>query len=179
VTIETLWQPVTLLFLIGFGFGLVSPQLHNRRKMMFCKFLGDGFMGIYLITLGGLSGGCGALIAGTGALIQALTPHHYLKKTIWPRIGAALILSAISIYFVYQTPLDILPIAMVIICRFGELQSKSQHIRIVYWATCFPWMIYHFLNEFYLPFIACIIGTISLTIGIIRHHRPKASEAMT
>ena len=176
MNLESLLHPATILFVIGFVFGSISPQLRHRQKMMFCKFLGDGFISLYLFTLGGLSGGCGAAIAATGALIQSITPHKHLKKTIWLRMGIALILSVTSIYLVYKTPIDLLPITMVILCRFAELQHQAQRIRIVYFATCFPWMTYHYLNDFYLPLIACIIGTISLLVAIIRHHHPHKEE---
>lgn len=173
-----LLSPVSLLFVVGFLFGLAGPQLKNRRQMMGCKFMGDSMMGLYLLIVGGTSGGCGALIAATGAFIQAMTPLHYLHKTVWIRIGAAVILSAISIYFVYKTPLDILPLSMVVICRFGELQSKAQHIRYVYFVTSFPWMLYHFLNGFYLPLIYISIGAVSLLVSILRHHRRVYSAAV-
>lgn len=179
MTFGELLHPSTLLFLIGFAFGSLSPQLRHRQKMMFCKFMGDGLMGLYLLSLGGLSGACGAAIAATGALTQALTPHKYMQKTKWLRIGLACILSVASIYFVYRTPLDLLPISMVIICRFGELQPKAQNIRIVYFLTCFPWMIYHFMNGFYLPFFACMIGSASLFVAILRHrHPPKEGNTV-
>ena len=176
MNLESLLHPATILFVIGFVFGALAPQLRHRRKMMFSKFLGDGFIGLYLLTLGGLSGACGAAIASTGALTQAMTPHKYMQKTIWLRISLALVLSVASIYFVYRTPLDLLPLSMVIICRFGELQHNAQRIRIIYFLTCFPWLTYHFLNDFYLPFFACIIGTISLFVGILRHHHPHKEE---
>lgn len=176
MNLESLIEPATILFIIGFVFGVLSPQLRHRQKMMFSKFLGDGFIALYLFTLGGLSGGCGATIASTGALTQALTPHKYMKKTIWIRIGLALALSLASIYFVYRTPIDLLPLSMVILCRFGELQHNAQRIRIIYFVTCFPWITYHFLNDFYLPLIACIIATTSLLISILRHHHPHKEE---
>ena len=176
MTIESLLQASTILFVIGFVFGLLSPQLRHRQKMMFCKFMGDGFMALYLFTLGGLSGGCGAMIASTGALTQALTPHKYMQRTKWMRVGLAVALSAASIYFVYRVPLDLLPISMVILCRFGELQHRAQRIRIIYFLTCFPWMTYHYLNGFYLPFFACMIGATSLFIAILRHHHPHKED---
>ncbi len=136
-------------------------------------------MGLYLLALGGTSGACGAMIAATGGLIQSLTPHQHLKKTKWPRVGAAVILSITCIYFVYRTPLDLLPIGMTVICRFGELQQKAQRIRYTYWITSFPWMAYHFLNGFTLPLFACMIGSTSILISIIRHHRPLKEEIPT
>lgn len=176
MTIESLLHPTTILFAIGFACGLASPQFRNRRKMMLAKFFGDGFLGIYLFALGGLSGACGAGIASLGALIQALTPYKHLEKTKWLRVIAAVILSIACIYFVYKTPLDLLPICMVVICRFGELQSKAQYIRYTYWLTSFPWMIYHFMNGFYLPLFACMIGSTSILISIIRHHPAHKQE---
>lgn len=146
---------------------------------MALKFMGDGLISIYLFLMGGTAGACGALIAGTGALIQALTPHHYLKKTQWLRIGLAVILSVSSIFLVYKTPLDILPLSMVIVCRFGELQKESQRIRFTYWITCFPWMAYHYLNGFYLPLFACAILCVSLLWSMIRHHHPHKKEEAT
>lgn len=135
--------------------------------------MADGLIGSYLITLGGMSGGCAALIAATGAFIQSITPHKYLRKTIWLRMFIALILSAASIYFVYKHPLDLIPIAMVIACRFGELQTESQRIKMVYFLTAFPWMIYHYMNGFYLPLFATIIGSVSLFLGMLRYHHSR------
>ncbi len=175
--LDNLLHPYSLIFFASFVFGIISPQCHNRRKMMALKFSGDTLAGIYLCLMGGTSGGCAAFIAGTGALAQALTPHHMLKKTVVLRLSIAIILSVASIYFSYKTPLDLLPISMVIICRFGELQTQSQRIRLVYWLTCFPWMAYHFLNGFYLPFISCILGSVSLFIGMWRHrHAPLLKD---
>ncbi|MEK7802236.1 MAG: YgjV family protein [Pseudomonadota bacterium] len=167
--IAPLLSPYALIFLVSFLLGLAGPQFRNRRKMMGMKFAGDFSAAIYLYLMGGISGACAGMIAATGALIQALTPAKYLKKTIWPRVILAVILSFASVYFSYKTLLDILPISMVVICRFGELQSRAQHIRFVYWATCFPWMVYHYMNGFYLPLIACIFLCGSLLLSIIRH----------
>lgn len=177
MNLDTVLSPYSLIFLASFLMGVSGPHFKSRRKMMLFKFFGDGLASLYLFLMGGTSGACGALIAGTGALTQALTPHHYLKKTQWLRIGMALVLSAISIVFVYKTPIDILPLSMVIICRFGELQKESQRIRFVYWITCFPWMVYHFINGLYLPLFATVILSISLLWSMIRHHHPKPNDA--
>ena len=171
MTLESLFHPATILFVIGFGFGLLSPQLHSRRNMMLAKFMGDGLMGMYLITVGGLAGACGALIAATGALIQGLLPINAFHKTVWIRIGAAVILSFASLYFIYQKPLDLLPLLMVIICRFGELQHDAQRIRIVYWLTVPAWSAYYFFMGLYLPLGASLVGFTSLSISIWRHRR--------
>lgn len=176
MTLDSLLHINSILFVVGFVFGLCAPQFRHRQKMMYCKFLGDGFLSAYLFTIGGHSGGCGAAIAATGALMQAIIPHKYLKKTMWFRLGVAIILSAASIYFVYKTPLDILPISMVILCRFAELQHNAQRIRLIYFLTCFPWMTYHYMNDFYLPFFACIIGATSLFVAIIRHMHLEKKE---
>ncbi len=171
MTFESIFNLTSFIFLASFLFGIASPQFRNRRQMMFFKFLGDAFGGVYLFAVDGTSGACAALIAATGALIQALTPFKHLNKTKIPRIVGAIILSIASIYFVYKTPTDLLPLSMVIICRFAELQKSAQRIRFAYWITCIPWMIYHFLNGFYLPLFATIILFISLFWSLWRHHR--------
>jgi len=173
VTLESLLHPYTLIFLVSFVLSMIGPHFGGRRKMMAFKFCADTLGAIYLFLLGGISGACAAQIAGTGALIQALTPHQHLKKTVWLRMGIALALSVISIYVSYRTPLDLLPITMVIICRFGELQSQAQRIRLVYFVTCFPWIIYHMTNGYYLPMAACIAASISLLLSLLRHNRTQ------
>lgn len=150
--------------------GIVGPHFYGRRKMMAFKFGGDSLAGLYMLLMGAHAGACGAGIAATGAFIQSITPNHYLKKTVWPRIAFAIFLSIAAILVIYQRPSDIIPIAMVIICRFGELQSKAQRIRIVYFFTGFPWLAYHYINDLYLPIITTTIGIVSLLISIIKHH---------
>ncbi len=167
--ITPLLSPYSLIFLVSFLLGIAGPQFRNRRKMMGIKFAGDFSAAIYLYLMGGIAGSCAGMIAGTGALIQALTPAKYLRRTMWPRVIFAVILSFASVYFSYKTLLDILPISAVVICRFGELQSRAQYIRFVYWITSFLWMIYHYMNGFYLPLIACTFLCGSLLLSLIRH----------
>lgn len=178
MTFETLFAWNSLIYLVSFICSMASPQFKNRHHMMAFKFLGDGLSGIYLFTLGGNSGGCAALIAGTGALVQALTPNKYLRQTRLLRTSIALTLCAASIYFVYKTPLDILPISMVIICRFAELHPNPQRVRLVYFLTCFPWLLYHFMNGFYIPLIATSFSCASLLLSLLRYHRPKTANEM-
>jgi CBS domain containing-hemolysin-like protein len=171
VNLDQIFTLNSLIFLASFVCGILSPQFRNRRKMMLFKFLGDGLAAVYLYTMGGAAGACAGMIAALGALIQSLTPHKYLKQTKWPRIILAVILSLASIYFSYHHPVDILPISMVVICRFGELQPKAQQIRFIYWITCFPWLAYHYINGFYLPLISSSFLCASLLWSLIRHHR--------
>lgn len=177
MTLATLFTLNTSFFWISFALGILSPQIKSRRVMLSVKAMADAARAMYLLTQQGLAGACGALIASIGAFSQAATPQHYMRKTVWLRIGLACILSGASIYFVYKTPIDILPISMVILCRFGELQTKAQRVRFVYWITCFPWMYYYAANHFYLPLGAIIITNISLLVGIWRHHRSEPTNA--
>jgi len=170
LTLDTLLHPYSLILLASFAMGIIGPHFYGRRKMMAFKFGGDSLAGLYLFLMGGTAGACGAGIAATGALIQSLTPNTVLKKTVWPRMAFAIFLSIAAIFLIYHRPSDIIPIAMVIICRFGELQSKAQRIRIVYFFTGFPWLAYHYINDLYLPIITTSIGILSLLISIIKHH---------
>lgn len=173
MTFETLFEKNSLIYLIALACSLACPQFKDRHQMMGIKFLGDALTALYLYTLGGYSGACGAMIAGIGALTQAATPNKYLRKTKFLRMGIALLLCMASIYFVYKTPLDILPISMSIICRFAELHPNQQRVRLVYFLTCFPWILYHFMNEFYLPFIVVSLSCSSLLLSLLRHRKPK------
>jgi hypothetical protein len=151
---------------------LACTQMRHRRKMMFTKFLGEMFNGSYLVLSGGLSGGLAAWIAGTGGLVQALTPDHHLKKTIWPRIIGAVILSALSLYLAYKNPFDLLPLVAVTFCRFMELHHNPERIRLAYYVSGFPWMLYLYVNEIYFMLGSVAVMNIMFLIGLLRH-RPR------
>lgn len=173
MTFESILHPYSLLFLASFCLGVIGPHFHGRRKMMAFKFGADSLGSIYYFLLGAQAGGYGAMIASTGALVQALTPQRHLKKTVWLRMSVAVILSIVCIFLSYNKPSDLLPILMVIICRFGELQSKSQNIRIIYLVTGLPWMAYHIINGLYLPFFVTLLNCSSLLASILKHHYRK------
>lgn len=141
--------------------------------MMAFKFGADSLGSIYYFLLGAQAGGYGSMIAATGALVQTLTPQSHLKKTVWLRMGVAIVLSIVCMVLSYSKPSDLLPILMVIICRFGELQSKSQNIRIIYLVTGLPWMAYHIINGLYLPFFVTLLNCSSLLASILKHHYRK------
>lgn len=171
--LETLLTPYSLIYLVAFIFVTISPHSRSRRRMMGYKSIGDGTASLYFALMGANSGACAALIPAIGSFIQAITPDNHLEKTKRRRLFGAIILAAISIVFVYKSPVDLLPIGSVIMCRFGELSKKAQTIRTVYWIGAFPWIAYHFEKGLYLPMIATTILSFSLLLSIIRHRHPS------
>lgn len=151
---------------------LICTQTRNRRRMMFIKFFAECCNGAYMAISGGLSGAFAAWIAGAGGLLQASTPDKHLKKTVWPRIIGAVLLSAVSIYLTYKEPFDILPLAAVVACRFAELHPNPERIRLAYYLAGFPWLTYLYLNEIYFMLFSVGLMNIMFLVGLIRH-RPK------
>ncbi len=144
--------------------------------MMATKFFGDALYGVYMMIMGGLSGGLASFIAASGSLIQASTPDHKLESTKKLRIGLALLLSVIAVAISVRHVSDMLPILAVVFCRFTELQKSSQRIRWGYFLSVFPWLYYNYTNELYwLMLYNILIGT-SLLIAIIRHRKPVTPE---
>ncbi|MDD3019613.1 MAG: YgjV family protein [Alphaproteobacteria bacterium] len=168
--LNELLDPNTVIYVLGLILALTSTQTKRRRKMMTIKFLAECFNSTYMILMGGLSGGLAGFIAAAGALTQALTPDRYFKKTVVPRIIGATILSAISLYISYKNPIDLLPITAVVACRYAELSSNTERIRLAYYLSGFPWILYLYLNGIYLMLATAVLMNIMLLIGLIRHY---------
>lgn len=169
---DNFFHPYTVLYVAGFILAAICTQLKHRRHMMFVKFWAEACNGTYMILMGGLSGGLASYIAGTGGLIQAATPDRHLKRTIKPRIVLVSILSILSIHFSYREPIDLLPVAAIIVCRFMELHSNTEYIRRTYYLAGFPWIAYLYIKGIDLMLLTVALMNILFLIGMIRN-RPK------
>ena len=172
MTLSSLFEPVNLILAVAITLGLFSMQQEKRRHMMGLKLCADIFYGMYLIILGGLSGGLSSLIATTGALVQTLTPDEKLEKTAKLRIFLAVVLSIVAAVASVRSLDDVLPIVAVVYCRFVELQRKAQKIRIGFLFSIIPWLYYNYSNGFHWLVLYNVVFAIMLVVAIIRHKDP-------
>lgn len=168
---EQLSNSYVIFFLIAYGLSLFMYHMKNRRRLLGTKFVSDSNFAIYYYLLGGLSGALGAIIAGLGGLIQALTPDRYMAKTKYFRLCLAIVLSSISIHFAAAKSSDMLPLLAIIFGRLAEMSSTPQRVRIGMAITFPPWIIYNFTHEFYLLLFANLTALCSLFWAIWKHRR--------
>lgn len=140
--------------------------------MMLTKFIADGFSGTYMLFMQGISGAFACYISGTGGLIQAATPDKYLIATKVPRIAGATLLSVAAVFVTYQKPIDAVPLAAIVFCRFMELHSNPERIRLAYYLAGFPWMYYLYEKGIFFSLLTIVCMNIMFLVGLIRH-RPK------
>lgn len=167
-----LFHPITAVLAVSIALAFLSVQMKTRRRMMGMKLGADVLYGIYLMAIGGLSGGLASLIAACGSLTQVITPEHKLAETLRLRILMAVALSLAAILVSVKTLGDFLPILAVVFCRFVEVQKNPQRIRYGFFLSAFPWAYYNFSNGFYWPMAYNIVIATSLLIAIIRHRNP-------
>jgi hypothetical protein len=167
--------PQNILFAIAFIISLFQFHIRPRRKMLATKFVSDAFYCSYYLTMGAPSGAMGSAIAGTGGLIQAITPDHLMRKTHKYRIFGAIILSCLGIYVTGHEFTNILPLVAVIIARCFELSSSPQRIRFGISITFPLWITYNLMNGLYLIVLSNLIVFASLIWAIWKHHRIKLS----
>lgn len=163
---------------IGFVLMLYTYQIKKRRKMMFFKFLSDVFMAVYFFMVGGFSGSAGAMIAGTGALVQALTPDQVFKKTLPWRILFAFALSCAGVVFLARNVSDFYPFMAVVGARVVELFHSTLVIRSGFVACNIAWITYNYLNEYYLMLWVMVINTVFMVVGILRHETNLFSKTL-
>lgn len=173
MTLDSFFNPYIVLYIAGFTLALVCTQLRNRRWMMFVKFLAESCTGTYMILMGALSGALCSYIAGLGGLMQSATPQRYLEKTLYPRVIGASLLAAASTYISYHDPIDLLPVAAIVFCRFMELNKNAERIRLAYYLGGFPWMFYLFERELYPLLVMSIVMNQMFLIGLIRNRPLK------
>lgn len=166
-----MWQ--NLLFALAFIISLFQFHIRPRRKMLATKFVSDMFYCSYYLLMGATAGAMGSAIAGTGGMIQALTPDHMMKKTKVYRIAGAIALSCMGIYATADQFTNILPLLAVILARCFELSSSPQRIRYGMILTFPPWIIYNVINGLYLILFANLVVGISLSWAIWKNHRIK------
>lgn len=172
MTLDHILDPRFIIFIIGFVAAVTCTQIKNRRWMLLTKFTGDSFNGTYMLLMGGASGALACYIAGLGGLIQALTPDRYLHATKLPRIMGAIALSIAAIFVTYHQPLDAVPLAAIIFCRFMELHRNPERIRLAYYLAGFPWMYYIYEKGIYFSLFSIACMNVMFLVGLIRH-RPK------
>ncbi|MBL8639762.1 MAG: YgjV family protein [Alphaproteobacteria bacterium] len=177
MTLDHVLTPLFIIWAIGFAAALTCTQIKNRRWMMITKTIAEGFNGTYILLMGGISGALACYIAGLGGLVQALTPDKYLHATKLPRITGAILLSIAAIFVTYHQPLDAVPLAAIIFCRFMELHHNPERIRLAYYLAGFPWMYYLFEKEIYFSLFSVACMNVMFLVGLIRH-RPKRQEVM-
>lgn len=166
-----MWQ--NLFFAVAFIISMFQFHIRPRRKMLATKFVSDIFYCLYFIFMSAPAGAIGSAIAGTGGMIQALTPDHMMKKTKVYRIAGAIALCCVGIYATADQFTNILPLLAVILARCFELSSSPQTIRYGMILTFPPWIIYNVSNGLYLALVANLVIGISLSWAIWKHHRIK------
>lgn len=166
------YDPINIVLAVSIALAFMSIQQKTRRRMLGLKLCGDTLYGVYMVVIGGLSGGLACFIAGIGGLVQIVTPEDKLEETIKLRLAVALILSLAAVIVSVRSPGDILPILGLIIARFVETQKNPQHIRIGFLVSATPWAAYNIVNHFYWPLIYNIVIASSLVLAIIRHKEP-------
>lgn len=171
--IEQLSQPISVFFFVAYALSLCMFHIKRRRRMLGTKFISDANYATYYFLMGATPGALGAIIAGTGGLIQALTPDRLMTKTRFYRLSAAIILACTGIYFTAQKTDDILPLLAVILGRLAEMSKTPQRIRIGMCLTFPPWVIYNINHEFYLLLFANLTVLLSLVWAVWKHHRIK------
>ena len=170
---DQLSHPVAIFFCIAYILSLFMYHIKARRKLLATKFISDSNYATYYFLMGATPGALGALIAGSGGLLQALTPDKYMAKTKFYRLGFAIFLSLVSIHFSTAKTNDMLPLFGVIFGRLAEMAKTTQRIRVGM-ALTFPlWMVYNVNHHFYLLLFANISSLASLTWAVFKHHRIK------
>ncbi len=166
-------NPYSLFFFLAFALSLFMFHMKARRKILATKFLSDANYATYYFLIGGLPGAMGAMIAGLGGLVQAITPDKHFQRTRYWRLGVAVILSLIAIYFSAAKSTDLLPLFAIIIGRLAEMSSTPQKVRLRMALTFPPWMVYNILHGYYLLVFANATVLFSLFWAIWKHHSIK------
>ncbi len=171
--IEQLSHPVAIFFIIAYGLSLFQFHVKSRRRMLATKFTSDANYSTYYFLMGATPGALGALIAGLGGLVQALTPDRLMAKTKYYRLGIAIALALLAIHFSAAKANDMLPLLAIILGRLAEMAKTPQRIRVGMCLTFPPWIAYNWNHEFYLLLFANLTVLASLFWAVWKHHRIK------
>lgn len=170
-TVISFFQPADILLLLATICGFTAFMAKGRKKMLLIKFGADITFALYLLILGGFAGAMSAGIAALGGLIQLLTPGHKMRETLKLRFVLACVLSVAGVLLLADRLTDSYPFISVVTSRFAEIFQSTLVMRLGFFISVFPWIIYNWDNGFYLAAAMNIVIATSQILGIWRNER--------
>ena len=169
-----------ILGLLAVATFLLSYQQKQRRNIILCNVVSRVLYILQYLLLGAYSG---AVLDVLGALSSILAEKRdtvpFIRKH--PRItllitDTVIVLAGVTICLLNKNPLDLLPIAGVLL-HTGAFWIRSERIirRVSLLGSPF-WLVYNFASRAYGSAIGDVLTMVSIVIAMIRYKKEKKDK---
>jgi len=161
-----------ILAIFGLLFLIISVQLNNKLKILFCKIISNIFYGLQYLFLSAFSGACMSLLS----LIRNIVFYLYNKNKSKIPISALIIFLIIMFvvsFWTFDTLLSLIPIFATMIHTYAVWQDNLKVYRFLSLIGAISWIVYNMLMGAYISAGASCIEFINAAIAIYRHDIKK------
>lgn len=158
--------------LVAVVFFLLSYQLKRRRDIIVCNAASRGLYVLQYLLLGAISGAVLDVMGVLASVIAQKKDHPRIKKhfrLIFFSVNAAIVAAGLAVCFIHKSPLDLLPIAGVLLHTGAFWITDERIIRRISLAGSPFWLAYNLVSHAYGSAIGDILSMVSIITAMIKY----------
>ena len=171
-------QIIGILAVITF---LLSYQQKKRRNIIACNVLSRVLYILQYLLLGAISGAVLDILGAVSSVIAEKKGHPLIKKhirSVFLSINAVIVAAGLTICLINKNPLDLLPMAGVLLHTGAFWITNEKIIRRISLLGSPFWLVYNVASRAYGSAIgdALTMGSILIAMGKFRNRNHRAKD---
>ena len=155
---------------------LLSYQQKKRRGIIIFNTVSRALYILQYILLGAYSGALLDVLGALSSIIATKKDAPFIKKHLKAVVIGINAIIVIAGMLIYKTPLDLLPIAGVILHTSAFWIDDEKIIRRISLAGSPFWFVYNFTSHAYGSALGDILTMVSIIIAMIRSRKDKNTD---
>ena len=156
---------------------LLSYQQRKRGSIILCNTVSRCLYILQYLLLGAFSGAALDVLGALASIIAARRDHRLIRRHLL-LVVTVIDLAILTVgLLLYRSPVDLLPIAGVLLHTGAFWLSDERRIRVVSFLGSPFWFVYNFSSAAYGSAIGDILTMISIAVAMIRYRKNKGSAA--
>ena len=159
---------------------LLSYQMKRRRDIILCNAASRGLYVLQYLLLGAISGAVLDVMGVLASVVAQKKEHPFVKKhirLIFFLVNALVVAAGLFICLMKQNPLDLLPIAGVLLHTGAFWMTQEKSIRRISLAGSPFWLAYNLASRAYGSAIGDVLSMASIIIAMIKYRDKKSKES--
>ncbi len=158
---------------------LLSYQCKRRQSIIFCNVFSRCLYILQYLLLGAMAGAVIDILGAIASVIAEKKEHPFIKKhikVVFLFCSAGITAAGITICFISKNPLDLLPIAGVLLHTGAFWLTNEKIIRRVSLLGSPFWLVYNFASRAYGSAIGDILTMCSIVIAMIKFKKQEIKD---
>ena len=158
---------------------LLSYQLKRRQSIIICNVSSRCLYILQYLMLGAISGAVLDVLGAAASVIAERKSHPFIKRhirAIFISVNLIIAATGIAICVINKNPLDLLPIAGVLLHTGAFWISDEKIIRRISLAGSPFWMVYNVASRAYGSALGDLLTMVSIIIAMIKYHGKAKKE---